>query len=678
MPQWNKLQLARSRAVRYGTPPLLVLAAVLLKLYVVRPPGTLGFIIAVLLSAWYGGLGPGLLATVLAATTNGWILAPQHSPNTLAENALAMILFVVLSLPIKRIYDGHKQTAEQVQALTLGLAERDRQLGVTGENLRNETRKLKAILNSMGEGVVVADRSGKFMVFNPAAEEILGMGPQRCAIEAWPQQYGLYSPDRVTPFPSRELPLARALRGEAADDVEVFARRAGADSGKWLNVTARPLRDERGESTGAVAIFRDISSTKLAEDAQMQAKEAAESANQAKSEFLSRMSHELRTPLNSILGFAQILELAELPAGQRDSVGYILKGGRHLLGLINEVLDIARIEAGRLSISLEPVKVGDAVEQALDLVRPLAENRNVTVNFAGTDCGQQHVLADRQRLAQVLLNLLSNAVKYNRAGGAVSLLCELLTNDRFRIKVIDTGQGIAPDGLEKLFSPFERLSAEESGVEGTGLGLALSKRLVEAMGGSIGVESTPGQGSMFWVDLAAAEHPVEKSESQIDANLNALGRQTSGNEYTVIYIEDNLSNLRLMEHIIATRPEIKLIAAGHGQLGLDLIQERHPDLVLLDLHLPDMQGDVVLKKLQQDPRTRSIPVVMVSADATSRQIERLLAAGAADYLTKPLDVRELLRLLDRILQHRGEIAEMPTRTPLGPESLSYAKRDYSE
>ncbi len=672
MLQWKAPKLQRSGLISYGSVPLLVLDAVLLRLYVVKQSPNSPFIIAVVLTAWYWGFGPGLLAAVMGAAASGWFFAPAPSIRTLIENGVGFGFFLAVTLGIRKIYEGHKSTTAAVLALKEGLDDRDRKLVVSEENLRDETRKLKAILNSIGEGVVVADASGEFLVFNPAAKEILGRDPKDCSVEEWSEYFGLFMPDMVNPYPAYDLPLARALRGEPANDVELFVRPEKKHAGAWLSVTARPLRDGRGDSRGAVAIFRDISSIKRAEDAQTHAKEAAEYANRAKSEFLSRMSHELRTPLNSILGFAQILEMAGLPSVQHESVEYILKGGRHLLGLINEVLDIARIEAGRLSISPEPVLVSDALRQALELVGPLAARQSVTLHPGAAIESERHVLADRQRFTQVLLNLLSNAVKYNRPGGLVTLACEE-SKGGFRIKVTDTGPGISPEGLEKLFSPFERLDAEQTGVEGTGLGLALSKRLVEAMGGAIGAESKVGQGSTFWVELSPLEDPLRSLPTH--SNLEALKVGTTGGAGTVVYIEDNLSNLRLMEHIVSNRPEVKLIAAMQGQLGLELIQEHQPDLILLDLHLPDFHGDEVLRRLHDDPRTRSIPVVMVSADATPGQIERLLAAGASDYLTKPLDVRKLLEVLDRNLKRSCDGNNPQAGIP-GP--LVYAERDRSK
>ena len=382
-----------------------------------------------------------------------------------------------------------------------------------------------------------------------------------------------------------------------------------------------------------------------------EAKEAADRANQAKSGFLSRMSHELRTPLNAIMGFAQLLEMDSLDAEQRESVNHILKGGRHLLELINEVLDIARIEAGRLSISPEPVSVKDAVQESLELIAPLAEEDDIRLESRLAGARDWHVLADRQRLKQILLNLLSNAVKYNRRGGAVAVSSGEVPEGRLRISVTDTGPGISPDRMERLFIPFDRLGVEQRGVEGTGLGLALSKYLAEAMGGRLGAESTAGLGSTFWVEFSLAEAPLDRLQ-RTDILRAPVELAASSRTRVVLYVEDNLSNLKLIQRLLAHRPEVRLLPAMQGRLGLDLAREHRPELILLDLHLPDVPGDEVLRQLRAAPETRHIPVVIISADATSAQIDRLLAAGARGYLTKPLDVRKLLALLDETLRER--------------------------
>jgi CheY-like chemotaxis protein len=365
------------------------------------------------------------------------------------------------------------------------------------------------------------------------------------------------------------------------------------------------------------------------------------------------MSHDLRTPLNAVLGFAQLLNVERLSAPQVECVEQILKGGRHLLQLINEVLDIARIEAGRLSLSPEAVSVRDTVGHAAALIAPLAAQRHISVTIRESPLLDRAVRADRQRLSQVLLNLLSNAVKYNHDRGTVVLSFEEQAGRRLRINVTDTGPGIPRAKLRLLFTPFERLGAESTLVEGTGLGLTLARGLAEAMGGDVGVSSVVDQGSTFWVELDETDEPVPVGLSEHFAPISTEACRAA----TVLYIEDNLSNARLMERVLARRPAIRLVHAADGTHGLEAARSAHPDLILLDMHLPDMPGEEVLRLLFTDPLLRAIPTVVLSADAMPEQVKRVTAAGASAYLTKPLNVGEVLSVLDRLLAQRDETEE---------------------
>jgi signal transduction histidine kinase/ActR/RegA family two-component response regulator len=387
-----------------------------------------------------------------------------------------------------------------------------------------------------------------------------------------------------------------------------------------------------------------------------QATEDAERANAAKSDFLSRMSHELRTPLNVVLGFGQIMEMrGALDERDSEAVEQILKAGQHLLELINEVLDLARIESGRMAISPEPVDVAELTGEAIALIGPLAQERSVHIT-AELGAGDRHVTADRQRLKQVLLNLLSNAIKYNRDGGEVTVSCDPAAGGRLRLAVSDTGPGV-PEGLiDRLFEPFERLGAEGGRVEGTGLGLALSRQLVELMGGEIGVESREGHGSVFWLELATAQRAREpRAEPDADESERPPVAE-SGRRRRVLLIEDNLANVKVVAAVLSQRDHIELVPAMTGRLGLTLARQQLPELILLDQHLPDLTGDDVLHRLRADPATRDIPVVVISADASLGQIRRMREIGAVDYLTKPLHVARFLQLLDRVLEPQPRVS----------------------
>ncbi len=374
---------------------------------------------------------------------------------------------------------------------------------------------------------------------------------------------------------------------------------------------------------------------------------SADQANRAKSEFLSRMSHELRTPLNAILGFAQLLGISNLSLNDRESVEQISKAGRHLLGLINEVLDIARIESGRIDLSLEAINPMDIVTESLDLIRPLAVQSGIQL-LMNEDLSENRlrITADRQRLKQILINLLSNAVKYNKKAGSVRVWLELAGAERLRINITDTGLGISDGKLEQLFVPFERLGAEQSRIEGSGIGLALSKRLIEAMTGLIGVSSRPGEGSTFYIELPIATEVLSTANAQSSSELKSEDQPLK--PITVVYIEDNPANIRLVQLILANRPNATLLTATDGLSGLELVRQEQPNVVLLDLHLPDIEGHEVLNRLQADVKTKNIPVVILSADANPEQTAKLLEAGAQQYLTKPFDVRTFLKVLDEV------------------------------
>ncbi|WP_341646059.1 PAS domain-containing hybrid sensor histidine kinase/response regulator [Thauera sp. SDU_THAU2] len=504
-----------------------------------------------------------------------------------------------------------------------------RQLELQRQELDALSRRHKFFADNVEEGVVVCDQgiivdaSDRWLeLFHCQREDALGQ------------------PVMSFTAPSA-VPMALQLIGAKwAESYESVMLR---HDGTTFPAVVRGRNLEFGGRELRLTTILDISRQKENELAVQAAKIEAERANQAKSEFLSSMSHELRTPMNAIFGFAQILEFDKrLNEDQHDSVHEILKAARHLLGLINEVLDLAKIESGRIALSIETVHLATVADECEQLLRPLAAERQITLCM---QCDPPAaVRADMVRLKQVLLNLLSNAIKYSHAQSEVRLTVET-TGARVRITVADTGPGITADNLAKLFQPFNRLDAEHGPVEGTGIGLAISRRMIEAMGGSIGVDSTPGQGSRFWIELPqadAAPAALAIARRSLPADSGAGGPQRH-----ILYIDDNPVNLKLVTQILSMLRDIDLVTAHEPELGIELALASKPDLILLDINLPGMDGYGVLQVLQADLQLRHVPVLAVSANAMPKDIERGIAAGFADYLTKPLDVGRFLASIDR-------------------------------
>ena len=508
----------------------------------------------------------------------------------------------------------------------------------TIEALAVSLEKSRAIFDAAVDSIIVIDKNLKVVEASLSNDSTFAFSRE--------ETEGRGALDFVHPD-DQGMILEVLERGFANDEVMQVRFRGLHTDGRWVMIESRgrALRDAQGNPTGAVIISRDISETVEAQRALEQAKIEAEEANVAKSEFMSRMSHELRTPLNSVLGFAQILQMELTGADELEMIGYIVKSGGFLLELINEVLDISRVESGSIAVSLELVSVDELVRESLDVVA--SDAAAAGVELIDLCAATRPVRADPLHLKQSLVNLLSNAIKYNHAGGSVTLTSEEVA-DRLRLRVTDTGPGVAPQLHERLFAPFDRLDAESKGIEGTGLGLALSRGLMEAIGGSLGVESAPGVGSTFWLELPlattstnfATTDPVVTASS--DTNVEASA--------TVLYIEDNIGNVRLMERLFAHRPHIRLITSLQGSVGVELAQQHRPDLIVLDVHMPDLSGYEVFQRLLGDERTASIPVIMLSADASLEQIQRFTDAGARDYLTKPLDLQNFLAQLDFYLQ----------------------------
>lgn len=500
--------------------------------------------------------------------------------------------------------------------------------------IEHTQRQMATILDRVTDGFFALDTEWRFTYLNRETRKLI-------------QRHSLHDPQTVIGATLWEVApklvgsryegeFRRAMAKQTAVHFEAYH----PDLDLWLGFHIYPDPD------GLTVYVRDVTERKKIDEAVRTAMAEAEQANTAKSEFLSRMSHELRTPLNAILGFSQLLGFSSLALEDRDSLHQIMKAGHHLLGLINDVLDIVRIDAGRMSLSLEPLLVSEQIYNALELMQPLADQHKLNLRYDLNGADHDYIQADRQRLHQVLLNLLGNAIKYTPAPGTVTVACREEEGGWLHMEVRDTGPGISPANLERLFTPFERLGAETKGIEGTGLGLAHAKRLTEAMRGTIGVHSEVGVGSTFWVAFPLVSGQLEQVGKLAD---DLPPPQIATANSTLLYIEDNPSNTQLIERIIARRSGIVLHTVTHGELGLDLARVHQPDLILLDLHLPDIPGWEVLARLRSDPTTEKIPIVILSADATPRQIERLLAAGANAYLTKPLDIRQFIAVLDETL-----------------------------
>jgi len=461
----------------------------------------------------------------------------------------------------------------------------------------------------------------------------------------------------TTITPGFEALVFKASRGIEDIYELTYIRKDGSRFPAVVSVTA--LRDAQEAIIGYLLIGTDNTARKLVEaererldqvlqdqNAELQnAKSVAEKANMAKSEFLSSMSHDLRSPLNAILGFAQLMQSDTPPPtpAQASSIDQILQGGWYLLKLINEILDLSAIESGRMSLSPEPVLLKEVMLECKTMIESQAQKRSIQLIFTQFD-GQWFVHADRTRLKQVLLNLLSNAIKYNREKGTVIVECSASKPGRIRISITDTGAGLSPENIGQLFQPFNRLGQENSTEQGTGIGLVLSKRLIELMDGEIGMESKVGVGSVFWIELMSLDAPeISLEETEHKQIVQA---PEGAKIHTVLYVEDNPANMKLVEQIIARYPNLRLLTAVNGNSGINIARISRPEVILMDINLPDISGSEALKILLADPVTTHIPVIAISANAMQRDIEKGLAAGFFRYLTKPIKVNELMDALN--------------------------------
>jgi PAS domain S-box-containing protein len=515
------------------------------------------------------------------------------------------------------------------------------------ENLLQErTYKLQeqaTILDQIHDSVVVTDMQGHVTGWNKGAERLFGFSTE----QAMGRHIAFVYPEYQHEF--LEQNVIKPLLEKGEHETEVIMR--NKDGGRVdAHVSLSLLRDKDRVPINMVAYSLDIADRKRAEQEQAEAMRQATEASRAKTEFLSRMSHELRTPMNAILGFGQLLESDAshpLSEAQKQSVQEILHAGNHLLELINEVLDLSRIEAGKLAVSHESFPLLPLLKECYTMVSPLGEEYGIRLMSLGHGCARI-VRADRTRLKQVLINLLSNAIKYNRKMGSVSVSCSML-DDKIQISVTDTGSGMTPDQLDQLFVPFERLDADKKQIEGTGIGLALSKRLMEMMDGQIGAQSTPGVGSTFWLRLPQGDDTTQSMSPVDDESAEEAIAEQGETSHKVLCIEDNPANLRLVEAILGRREHLRLLSASEPSMGLELARTQQPALILLDINLPDMDGYEVMQCLQENAATQHIPVVAITAKAMPQDLERGKAAGFLDYLTKPLDMSRLLAVVDEVL-----------------------------
>jgi PAS domain S-box-containing protein len=512
-----------------------------------------------------------------------------------------------------------------------------------------------AILTSAKFSIIATDESGIIQLFNVGAERMLGYQADEVVNKVSPSD--LHDPFEVTQRAealSRELsttiaPGFEALAFKASREIEdiyelTYICKDGSRFPAIISITA--LRGDDGVLIGYLLIGTDNSARKHVESELHAAIAAADSANRAKSEFLSSMSHELRTPLNAILGFAQLLESGTPPPTpvQRRNIDHILKAGWYLLELINEVLDLALIESGKLTLSNEPVSLGEVISECRTMVEPQARARGIHMTFPVFEV-PRFVFADRTRVKQVLINLLFNATKYNRPNGHVSVEATMVPG-AIRISVSDTGVGLGPEQLKQLFQPFNRLGQESSAEEGTGIGLAVTKRLVDLMGGTIGVDSTVGQGSTFWFEFKIASAPQFTVIESADFATARAPAPDGMPQRTLLYVEDNPANLELVEQLVARRGDLHLISATDGALGIEYARACLPDVILMDINLPGINGTQAMQVLRNDPATAHIPIIALSANAVPRDIERGLEAGFFNYITKPIKVAEFMEALD--------------------------------
>jgi PAS domain S-box-containing protein len=530
-------------------------------------------------------------------------------------------------------------------------AEAERQL--LNQRLRDQQFYTRFLTESSVDALLTTDPRGIITDVNQQMEALIGCS--RAELIGAPFKNYFTDPDRA------EAGIKQVLSGSSITSYELIVRaRDGRETVVSCNATTFHDRDSKLQ--GVFATARDITELKRLERTLQVtklelegAKAAAEKASHAKSDFLSGMSHDLRSPLNTILGFAQLIDSDTPPPtlAQTASVEQILRAGWSLLELINKIVDLAQVESGKLVLSMEATSLTEVLRECRAMIVPQGRKRGITMTFRLSD-GPYFVDADRTRLKQVLISFLSNAIKYNRLNGTVVVDCERSTSvskpKRIRVSVSDTGAGLSPDMLLQLFQPFNRVGRERSAEEHTGIGLLMSKRLVELMGGVTGVESTVGSGSVFWFELNSTAEPRLEGDGVHPAIVEVPVRHGAPLRSTLLYVEDNPANLELIKQLIARSPEISLLTAKDGRAGIRLARAKQPDVILMDINLPGISGIEALKILREDPATSHIPVVALSANAMMGDVEKGLKAGFFRYLSKPIKVREFTETLEVALE----------------------------
>jgi PAS domain S-box-containing protein len=525
------------------------------------------------------------------------------------------------------------------------------------QQLRDQQFYTRSLIESNIDALMTTNPAGVITDVNRQMESLTGATREQ--LVGAPFKDFFTDPDRA------EEAIRRVLGENKVTDYEPTARsRDGNETVVSYNATT--FHDRHGRLQGVFAAARDVTERRQLDLALRQtnaalesAKSAAEKANLAKSDFLSSMSHELRSPLNAILGFAQLMDSGTpLPTpSQKESIDQILHAGWYLLELINEILDLSLIESGKLSLSSEPMSLTEVLDDCHSMIEPQARSSGIRLTFPPATC-ELFVHADRTRVKQVLVNLLSNAIKYNNTGGSVDVTSEALANGRIRVSFRDTGRGLSSEEIAQLFQPFNRLGQEAGPEEGTGIGLVVSKRLVELMGGSIGVESEVGVGSVFWIELNAAA-PHQLDEEILHDARDLEHHATEPVIRHLLYVEDNTANMRLVERLVERRSDIRLLGANTGLRGVEIARESLPDIILMDINLPGLNGFDAMRILAADPRTARIPVVAISANAMPHDVTRGLQAGFFRYLTKPIKVQEFMDTLDdalKFLRERENVA----------------------